>query len=41
MAQDAMRDPIISLSVTNVALEGAALDLFKGTSELAAESATS
>ena len=29
-----MRDPIISLSVTNVALEGAALDLFKGTSEL-------
>ncbi|MEO8538370.1 MAG: hypothetical protein ABI577_01425 [bacterium] len=34
--QDAsfMRDPIISLSVTNVALEGAALDLFKGTSDL-------
>lgn len=31
---DMMRDPIISLSVTNVALEGAALDLFKGTSEL-------
>jgi len=29
-----MRDPIISLSVTNVALEGAALDLFKGTSDL-------
>jgi uncharacterized ferritin-like protein (DUF455 family) len=29
-----MRDPVISLSVTNVALEGAALDLFKGTSEL-------
>lgn len=34
VGQDAMRDPIISLSVTNVALEGAALDLFKGTSEL-------
>ena len=33
-AGDAMRDPVISLSVTNVALEGAALDLFKGTSEL-------
>ncbi len=31
---DMMRDPLISLSVTNVALEGAALDLFKGTSEL-------
>lgn len=31
---DGMRDPVISLSVTNVALEGAALDLFKGTSEL-------
>jgi uncharacterized ferritin-like protein (DUF455 family) len=29
-----MRDPIISLSVTNVALEGAALDLFKGTRDL-------
>jgi hypothetical protein len=29
-----MRDPLISLSVTNVALEGAALDLFKGTSDL-------
>ena len=29
-----MRDPVISLSVTNVALEGAALDLFKGTSDL-------
>lgn len=29
-----MNDPIISLSVTNVALEGAALDLFKGTSDL-------
>jgi hypothetical protein len=34
VGQDAMRDPIVSLSVTNVALEGAALDLFKGTSEL-------
>lgn len=34
VGQDAMRDPIISLSVTNVALEGAALDLFKGTSDL-------
>lgn len=33
-AIDMMRDPIISLSVTNVALEGAALDLFKGTSDL-------
>lgn len=33
-AADVMRDPIISLSVTNVALEGAALDLFKGTSVL-------
>ncbi|MEP7216990.1 MAG: hypothetical protein ABI782_12115, partial [Anaerolineaceae bacterium] len=33
-ATDMMRDPIISLSVTNVALEGAALDLFKGTSDL-------
>jgi hypothetical protein len=33
-AADIMRDPLISLSVTNVALEGAALDLFKGTSEL-------
>lgn len=32
--QNAMNDPIISLSVTNVALEGAALDLFKGTSDL-------
>lgn len=32
--QDAMRDPVISLSVTNVALEGAALDLFRGTSDL-------
>ena len=31
---DVMRDPLISLSVTNVALEGAALDLFKGTSVL-------
>jgi uncharacterized ferritin-like protein (DUF455 family) len=31
---DVMRDPLISLSITNVALEGAALDLFKGTSEL-------
>jgi uncharacterized ferritin-like protein (DUF455 family) len=31
---DVMRDPVISLSVTNVALEGAALDLFKGTSDL-------
>jgi hypothetical protein len=31
---EAMRDPLISLSVTNVALEGAALDLFKGTSVL-------
>jgi uncharacterized ferritin-like protein (DUF455 family) len=29
-----MHDPIISLSVTNVALEGAALDLFKGTRDL-------
>jgi uncharacterized ferritin-like protein (DUF455 family) len=29
-----MNDPVISLSVTNVALEGAALDLFKGTSDL-------
>ena len=29
-----MRDPLISLSVINVALEGAALDLFKGTSDL-------
>lgn len=28
------RDPVISLSVTNVALEGAALDLFKGTMEI-------
>lgn len=34
---DVMRDPIISLSVTNVALEGAALDLFKGTSDLGAK----
>ena len=33
-AADMLRDPVISLSVTNVALEGAALDLFKGTSEL-------
>jgi hypothetical protein len=33
-ADQVMRDPIISLSVTNVALEGAALDLFKGTSDL-------
>jgi hypothetical protein len=33
-AADVMRDPLISLSVTNVALEGAALDLFKGTSDL-------
>jgi hypothetical protein len=33
-AGDVMRDPLISLSVTNVALEGAALDLFKGTSVL-------
>jgi hypothetical protein len=33
-AAQVMRDPIISLSVTNVALEGAALDLFKGTSDL-------
>jgi uncharacterized ferritin-like protein (DUF455 family) len=33
-AANVMRDPIISLSVTNVALEGAALDLFKGTSDL-------
>ena len=33
-AADVMRDPLISLSVTNVALEGAALDLFKGTSVL-------
>lgn len=33
-AADIMRDPLISLSVTNVALEGAALDLFKGTSDL-------
>jgi hypothetical protein len=32
--QDVMRDPVISLSVTNVALEGAALDLFRGTSDL-------
>jgi hypothetical protein len=32
--QDVLRDPLISLSVTNVALEGAALDLFRGTSEL-------
>ncbi len=32
--QDAFRDPVISLSVTNVALEGAALALFQGTSEL-------
>ncbi len=31
---DVMRDPLISLSVTNVALEGAALVLFQGTSEL-------
>jgi hypothetical protein len=33
-AAQVMRDPIISLSVTNVALEGAALDLFKGTRDL-------
>ncbi len=33
-AEMAARDPVISLSVTNVALEGAALDLFRGTSEL-------
>ncbi len=33
-AAQVMRDPVISLSVTNVALEGAALDLFKGTSDL-------
>lgn len=32
--QEVMRDPLISLSVTNVALEGAALDLFRGTSDL-------
>jgi hypothetical protein len=31
---DVMREPLISLSVTNVALEGAALTLFQGTSEL-------
>lgn len=31
---EVMRDPLISLSVTNVALEGAALTLFQGTSEL-------
>ena len=31
---DVMRDPLVSLSVVNVALEGAALDLFKGTSDL-------
>lgn len=30
----AMRDPIVSLSMTNVSLEGAALTLFKGTSDL-------
>jgi uncharacterized ferritin-like protein (DUF455 family) len=34
LAGDGMRDPLISLSVVNVALEGAALDLFRGTSEL-------
>jgi hypothetical protein len=33
-AQGNMRDPLISLAVTNVALEGQALDLFRGTSEL-------
>jgi len=34
LAEMAGRDPVISLSVTNVALEGAALDLFRGTCEL-------
>ena len=33
-AEEPMRDPLISLSVTNVALEGAALELFRGMSEL-------
>ncbi len=32
--QNLMRDPIVSLSMTNVSLEGAALTLFRGTSEL-------
>jgi uncharacterized ferritin-like protein (DUF455 family) len=34
MGEALMRNPIASLSMTNVSLEGAALTLFKGTSEL-------
>ncbi len=34
MGENMMRNPIVSLSMTNVALEGGALTLFKGTSEL-------
>lgn len=34
MGPNGMNDPLISLSVTNVSLEGAALALFQGTSEL-------
>jgi uncharacterized ferritin-like protein (DUF455 family) len=34
---EAMRDPLISLSMTNVSLEGGALVLFRGTSELGAK----
>ena len=33
-AENAANDPLISLSVTNVSLEGAALELFQGTSAL-------